>query len=292
MKDKVKVRIKDSGKMAPVVSNNGKAKAPSQPAGFTPMAEPAKEVLKTVAAFARERLAKNIMPWNYDNLESGGKGTFKRGMEAIVLNKKEPERAEKEQYLEKGYGMKATDEDKLRLDLLSQYGGLKQKYNTLSASRFRPTKEIKKDTKYVDSKIISSGLVKSIADDIGALPAIRSKKDLENLVSTLKLQGSTFLSRDEKTGEVEVGKTGGVKGKITGLGTANIAVSEDEKGPYISYYDVWDIDPTSGSYKTTEQGTAKKAAIDFGKKILAVGSKPPEIYGRIYFDKKTGKPIL
>jgi hypothetical protein len=296
MEDKKKVRIKNTEQKKIVQDKKTTSEIPSQPVGFNPMAESAKEVIKGVAEFARKRLAKNMMPSQYEDTRPGGKSTFRRGLDAIVLNKKEPERVEMEQYFEKGYGLKGGDEDKLRFDLLSQYGGLKQKYNTVQKSKYKPVKSLKQDVEYVDSKIIGAGLIDALSKEIGAAPSARSKKDLDNLISSLKLKGSSFFARDEKTGEVQVGKTGGVKGTVTGLGTANIAISEDEKGPYISYYDVWDIDPNTGTSKSSVGSTmtekAKSAVSVFGKNILAVGSKPPEIYGRIYFDKKTGKPIL
>lgn len=291
MEDKKEVVV--NGKKI-VVPN--KAKAPSSTVGFNPLAESGKEVLKTLAGMARKRLAKNITPWDYEDERPGGKGgAITRGFNAVVMNKKEADRSDMERYFETGAGLKGGDEDKLRFDLLSKYGGLKPKYGTLSKSAYRPTDEKDKSSEYVDSKIISGGLLSSLSKEIGSTPNVKSKKDLESLIGKLKDSGSSFLLRDEKTGKVLVGETGGVKGIVTGLGTANIAIDEDEKGPYISYYDVWDIDPTYGERDFSKGGIVDKAKLAtkaFGSSILASGSKPPEIYGRIYFDKKTGKPIL
>ena len=108
-------------------------------------------LLSPVGKWARKRLAENIMPWEYGD-EGTGKSALQRGAEAILLGKKEPIRAEKEQYLEKGYGAVASDEDKLRLDLLSMYGGIKPKYGTLKQSAYRPAIEADKSAKYLDRK--------------------------------------------------------------------------------------------------------------------------------------------
>lgn len=233
-------------------------------------------LISPLASWARRRLAENIMPWNY---EEPGRSSMKRGAEAIILGKKEPARAEIEQYLQKGYGRVATDEDKLRLDLLSMYGGIKPKYGTMKESQHRPSTEQDKSVKYLDSHIIKRELSKQ-------LPPIKSKQDFENYVNSAK--SSEILRKD---GKVVRGETGGVKSQVAGLGTANVSYGEDAKGPYVSYYDKWDIDPSSGMY-AEKGGTWSEATKKAGATFLGAGSKPPEIYGRIYFDKKTGKPIL
>lgn len=236
-------------------------------------------IISPLSALARKRLAQNIMPWSYDDFTTG-KSSIQRGVAAILLNKKEPERAEKEQYLEKGYGQVATDEDKVRLDLLSMYGGQKPKYGTLKQSAHRPAIETEAGARYLDSDVIRKGVAKQ-------LPSIRNASDFESYVKSL---ADSEVVRDEK-GNIVRGETGGIKTKVTGLGTANIAYGEDKKGPYISYYDKWDIDPTTGKYSMKE-GFGKEILKKVGADVLSAGAKPPEVYGRIYLDKKTGKPIL
>lgn len=238
-----------------------------------------KTLFSPMGGLARKRLAENIMPWNYGDYTTGKK-SLQRGVEAIILGKKEPERIEKEQYLQKGYGQVATDEDKVRLDLLSMYGGLKPKYGTLKQSAFRPVIETEKGISYLDSDVIR----KNVASK---LPPIKSVKDFELYVSSI---ADSDIVRDEQ-GNIVRGETGGIKTKITGLGTANIAYGEDKKGPYISYYDKWDIDPTTGQYAEKE-GVLKETLKTIGKEMLSAGSNPPQVYGRIYLDRKTGKPIL
>ena len=159
------------------------------------------------------------------------------------------------------------------------YGGIKPKYGTLKQSAHRPAVESDKSAKYLDSDVIKRGVAEN-------LPPIRNRQEFENYLKSIS---TSEVERDGVT--VAKGKTGGVKTKVTGLGTANIAYGEDAKGPYISYYDKWDIDPTSGKYSQKE-GFVKDVLKSVGKEVLEAGSKPPEIYGRIYLDKKTGKPIL
>ena len=279
-------------------SDKKKIKIKSQPAGFNPLLEPAKAFLfRNIGDVARDRLVKNIMPWNYDDPQAGS--AFKRGIETVVKNKKEQSRAEKEQYIEKGYGEIATPEDKLRLDLLSAYGGMVPKYDMTRASKYKPSLSKNKDAKYIDSEVIAPGFLTKLKDEVKTtigsdIPAIRSKKDIENMLSTLATKsGTDFFDRDEK-GNVKVGDTGGLKARVTGLGIANIAAGEDEKGPYLSYYDIWDLDPNEGAFKSSKEKPSEyfRSPSGAGKAIIAEGATPPEVYGRIYFDKKTGKPIL
>ena len=59
---------------------------------------------------------------------------------------------------------------------------------------------------------------------------------------------------------------------INSLGQFTLNVGEDEKGKYISYYDVWDLQPFKNKTATAFSDAAQSL----------VGIKPPEIYGRVY----------
>jgi hypothetical protein len=72
------------------------------------------------------------------------------------------------------------------------------------------------------------------------------------------------------------------------LGNAKISTGEDKKGYYVSYYDKWDINPFSGGSKVN---STLASALGIDKKDDISGANGPEVYGRIYFDKKTGKRI-
>lgn len=62
------------------------------------------------------------------------------------------------------------------------------------------------------------------------------------------------------------------------MGRYTVSKGEDEKGSYVSYYDKWDLKP-GGVFGDKE-----------AHEMAGVG-KPFEIYGRIYYDPKTGNPI-
>lgn len=62
------------------------------------------------------------------------------------------------------------------------------------------------------------------------------------------------------------------------MGRYTVSKGEDEKGSYISYYDKWDLKP-GGIFGESE-----------ASEMAGVG-KPFEIYGRIYYDPKTGEPV-
>ena len=74
-------------------------------------------------------------------------------------------------------------------------------------------------------------------------------------------------------------KTKASSDAINVLGNYTIDKGEDSRGKYISYYDKWDLDPFPGNTKLSS--TIQKG----------IGIKAPEMYGRIYYDPKTGAPI-
>ena len=74
---------------------------------------------------------------------------------------------------------------------------------------------------------------------------------------------------------------GGVLGRYT------ITKGEDEKGKYVSYYDKWDFNPFD--YNKYPGGESLSKAYE--KTMGFFGMNAPEIYGRVYYDEKTGKAI-
>jgi hypothetical protein len=74
--------------------------------------------------------------------------------------------------------------------------------------------------------------------------------------------------------------------KVPGLGQGTLGVRKDKKGTYLSYSDVWDVNPTSGT--SGENTNLLSSAL--GKFAKAGFVSPQKVYGRIYFDEKTGKP--
>lgn len=70
-------------------------------------------------------------------------------------------------------------------------------------------------------------------------------------------------------------RTGSAIGADPALATFKLDAGEDERGPYLSYYDRWDLNPTLGP------GTVS---------VDAFVGKPFEIYDRIYYDPVTYEP--
>lgn len=244
--------------------------------------------LKPVSRVALNRLSENIEPWNYNDVSNsiGNKSSFQRAIDAIVLNKKEPSRAEKEQYLQKGYGAVANEEDKLRLDLLQMYAGKQPKYGTVTESQYKPTVGAEKGQKYYDSPVAKESVINQfVSGKIGSFSNLDELKQ--------KLQGSIAATGSN----LSYSGKGGKGAIVAGLGASTVGAGKDDKGYYISYSDLWDLDPNAGMYsdKTKSgifsveglQDLAKQA----GKFILEREATPPSIYGRIYIDPKTGEPL-
>ena len=130
-------------------------------------------------------------------------------------------------------------------DALYIHQGLPQKYNSFVQSKYKPTKETNKGQSYYS---FSPDVEKEIVNDL------------------FKYENSDFIKSKDKFRQ------------ITGSHVAQAALknfqyskAKDEKGDYVSYYDV----------------------NDYGNILDYVpNAKPFEIYGRIYYDPKTGKPKL
>jgi hypothetical protein len=63
------------------------------------------------------------------------------------------------------------------------------------------------------------------------------------------------------------------------LGDYTISIGEDEKGKYISYYDLWDLDPFQ------HRPFMKRFGDEAEQLQSAIGITSPEVYGRLYFQE-------
>jgi len=245
--------------------------------------------LASASKFSLNRMAKNLNPYDYN---VGGKSAASRFFNTVVLNKPEAAREETDKYIEKGYGMQPGVAYKERVDLLQMLAGKPQKYNTIEPSQYIPDIDPEKYGRpYYRSRGIESEIVKDLQLDKAN---IKSEKDLEEII-----RGRALASED--TGEPVRGKKGYVA-IIPGLGGATYNFKRDKKGIYLDYRDLWDLDPRKGAYaeekkaQTTTVGKLYSEAEDFLKgaatNIVNTMATPTKVYGRIYFDPKTGKPIL
>jgi hypothetical protein len=235
-----------------------------------------------------KNFANNIDPHGYGNgylRDMTTRSPFDRIYSAAVLNKKEDSRKEMDSLLAAG---KADPGDSLRIDLINRYAGLPQKYNTVKPSAYKPTMGNKND-KYYSSPIIERQLLSDIdlvAGNVKMKPVFKTKQDLQNFV--------------QKHFGGEKGKGDNYVTPIEGLGTATTGVGEDEQGHYLSYYDNWDLNPYHGVFSQSDDSfeatNDKLGRVILGSEKEDIATKkignPTQMYGRIYFDKKTGKPKM
>jgi len=202
----------------------------------------------------RENLAENIDPYGYDDF---GRDSLQRLYNAIILDKKEGSRREFERMDYETTSPQYSE----RIDLLNMLLGREQKHNTIKKSEYKPTKAKDSDVEYYKSNITEEEIKKYLL-----------RKSYPHTPWD-EFEGPEWLIEEKPYGNV--------------LGNYTIDKGVDEKGHYVSYYDKWDLHPFSDEVRS-------EAEISRGlenKIQSAVGIKPAEIYGRVYYDPKTGKPI-
>ena len=248
---------------------------------------PGKTAYRAAGQVALDRMAENLDPYNYSSWSGGVPvSAEKRAIDAILRNKKEKERGEQERFIEKGYGKQPDPTFKERVDLLQILANKKQKYNTVKESQYKPTEGDVRGKKYYSSKGIENEIISNLllGDN-----TIKSEKDIMKIISEKALE--------KKDGGRAVAQSS-AQAIIPGLGAATYKVGRDSKGVYLSYSDLWDLDPTQGAYADvkkasrplTIEGLTQKAVKE-GIKAVSMAGSPANVYGRIYFDPKTGKPI-
>ena len=141
-----------------------------------------------------------------------------------------------------------------RTDLLRLHMGQDQKYNSVPKSEYKPSKA--KD------------------DDVTYYTSPSTEEIIRNNMEYLSDQKSFYTDEDSKKMCTDMG---GVLGRYT------LSKGEDEKGKYISYYDKYDFNPFD--YNKLPEGLSKA----YEKTLGFFGMDAPEVYGRVYYDEKTGK---
>jgi hypothetical protein len=197
-----------------------------------------------------------------------------------AIGEKEPNRILTERAAEQGvdpYTSMPSNEARTRLDLLNMLANKPQQYNTLEPSEYTPSIGAEKGSKYMKSAAIESDILNNMFTQTEQgrkilESGIRSEADLEKLLTESGLP-------------YEKGK-GGYVMKVPGLGQGTLGVKKDKNGTYLSYSDVWDVNPTSG----TSGENTNLLSTALGKFAKAGFVSPQKVYGRIYFDEKTGKP--
>lgn len=231
---------------------------------------------------ALNNLSENINPYNYNDVDvqTGQDMPWYGRAVNTALGAKEPNRILTEKAAQQGvdpYTGQPSNEARTRLDLLNMLANKPQQYNTLEPSEYKPSIGAKEGSKYMKSKAIESDILNNMFTQTEQgrkilESGIHSESDLEKLLTESGLP-------------YEKGK-GGYVMKVPGLGQGTLGVKKDKKGTYLSYSDVWDVDPSSGT--SGENSNLLTSAL--GKFAKAGFISPQKVYGRIYFDEKTGKP--
>jgi len=235
-------------------------------------------------------LAENLDPFEYGNKEGSD---VERVLRSGIFGSKEKGRKELEAAVKNkpsDISPAFIDEGKARVDLLQLYAGRPQQYNTIEPADYVPTAGHKRGEEYVKSKFVEDALIKSIlnqSDTTLPIPSLRTQADIQNYIET---HGETAL------GTKPGAKTRGITTKVPALGTATLSAGEEDGRPYLSYSDLWDLNPFIGAYSNVPEKQQqnwhnqwKKEGVDIATKFA--GAKPPKVYGRIYFDPETGRPI-
>jgi len=231
---------------------------------------------------ALSNLSENINPYSYDDVDvqTGAEMPWYGRAVNTALGAKEPNRILTEKAAQQGvdpYTGQPSNEARTRLDLLNMFANKPQQYNTLEPSEYKPSIGAQEGSKYLKSKAIESDILNNMFTQTEQgrkilESGIRSEDDLKKLLTESGLP-------------YEKGK-GGYVMKVPGLGQGTLGVKKDKNGTYLSYSDVWDVDPTSG----TSGENTNLLSTALGKFAKAGFISPQKVYGRIYFDEKTGKP--
>ena len=232
---------------------------------------------------ALSNVSENVNPYNYDDvdMQTGEKMPWVTRAVKTAIGEKEPNRILTEKAAQQGvdpYTGMPSNEARTRLDLLNMLVNKPQQYNTLQPSEYTPSVGAEKGSKYMKSKAIESDILNNMFTKTE-----QGKKILESGISS---EADLVKLLTESGLPYEKGK-GGYVMQVPGLGQGTLGVKKDKKGTYLSYSDVWDVDPSSGMYSENNNNLLTTA---LGKFAKAGFVSPQKVYGRIYFDEKTGKP--
>ena len=192
---------------------------------------------------AKHRLLKNVTPYGYGNVVG-------RAANAIIDD-------------EAGLSeMSLRNSDKERKDLFAMLLGEEMPYNMIEDSIYTPSvSKDGDDQKYYRSKVtermIQDAIDKNIDFARGGLKSGQSKSGYHD--------NHTRASDD--------------MGNVLGNYTLSVGYDEEADLPYVSYYDVWDLNPFSSG---VADDLLPRELED--KIYSAAGFSSPEVYGRVYFD--------
>lgn len=170
------------------------------------------------------------------------------------------------------YGLfTSLEDDKLRSELIQQYMGINEpRYKShIKESQYKPSQTNGKiKGKYYDfSDEVLQDMYTNIAD--------ANFDDIYNNVGKKKILNQKIIGESNPWTTLDAPIRGKNYNPLGQLGSYTMSGGKDEKGRYLSYYDIWDLDPE----------ILKDRGIDIDKL-----NYPFEIYGRIYEKDLKSKP--
>lgn len=171
-----------------------------------------------------------------------------------------------------------------REDAWRLYLGLPQQDNSFQPSAYAPSEGKDSSASYFALEGAWEGILKKawpVTEEfkmqrVGDEEQATHVYDVEAAMSGIEELVKGLAARPKKRAVVQARNT-------DVLGSFTIGLGEDEKGPYISYYDIWDFSP-----EVLEAGYGHIPGI---RKIAEQApGKPFEIYDRLYYDPETFEP--
>lgn len=261
--------------------------------------------LKMLVDQARENLASNIRPSAYGTSESSPES---RVLNAMFGNPEAGSMSDIESVMrERGYDVNdfagsfeklvadefgegtdaynfLIDTQKERQDLYQMYFGKDPKMGSIPQSEYRPSNSGEGDVFY------RSPVTERNLSDLITMAYYNKANPLEYISNEIKNPGR--IGAEQYRGPRVLDKSPDVLGNFTSK------LGEDEKGTYIDYYDVYDLNPFSDTrysgFMNKGSGFVGALGEEITKRLESIGEKaigatPAKIYGRIYFDPETGE---
>lgn len=206
-----------------------------------------------------EILARGFAPFGYSS-DRGGETDLVRGIGGVITGVVYDKNKDIEDFYSKLAEEGSNDANREefkhrtqiirnRMDAWRLYLGLPQKNNTFGISEYKPEKS-KEDRYYYKINAYQKAYEPV---EVGGIKAVPVKSLIEFIKKNAKEGANKVMPEDQAFG---------IMGRYT------LSMGQDEKGPYISYWDRWDLDRS------------------FEGKVGRIG-KPYEIYDRIHYDPKT-----
>jgi|TARA_R100000084_G_scaffold84302_1_gene39621 hypothetical protein len=241
----------------------------------------------------KENLAENINPRGYGMALGSayrknflGNEAVQRLYDAIVLDKKELARQLEDEDIEESYDPAYPNfiaSQAERQDLLGLMLGQGQKHGSIEPAIYKPTDATDPDAEYVRSKVTEYDIKKFLKNPY--VPGRLRGGGNKNQRGYKANKEGDYIGDGKDIAELLIDIS--PYGKV--LGNYKLDKGVDEKGHYISYYDIWDVNPLSDQYEGNVTAIIPRKLDNAIQS--AVGIEPREVYGRVYYDPETGKPI-